>query len=211
MHPDGDYDDDNFDDDSSILADETSSTSSVPDKDKEKEKDDHYNNPQQRFEHLKTRILEKLNTARELAFSVSAARKVSIRRRRKASDDLHSASLKHSLLEKQLDEACEAEDFETAQRISDDLASSENHKQSLLIALRDAEAHCDAVDSQMHQVLLSQIAAEEESASLLCHFSAVSIRPSVIPLSISCSNQLISKNYKFDLWIDKIHFSGCCK
>ncbi|KAJ0025207.1 hypothetical protein Pint_09400 [Pistacia integerrima] len=170
MSPDGDYDDDNFDDDSSILADETSSTSSIPDKDKEK--DDHDNNPQQRFEHLKTRILEKLNTARELASSVSTARKVSIRRRRKASDDLHSASLKHSLLEKQLDEACEAEDFETAQRISDDLASSENHKQSLFIALRDAEAHCDAVDSQMHQVLLSQIAAEEESASLLYHFSA---------------------------------------
>lgn len=170
--PDGDYDDDTFDDDSSIVADETSSTSNVPDKDKEKKKDDDYNNPQQRFEHVKTRILEKLNTAREFSSSVSAARKDSIRRRRKASEDLLSASLKHSLLEKHLDEACEAEDFETAQRISDDLASSENHKQSLLIALRDAEAHCDAVDSQVHQVLLSQIAAEEESASLLYRFSA---------------------------------------
>lgn len=132
------------------------------------------NDPHERFEHLRSLVSEKLNRARELAASVSAARKDSIRRRRKAADDVELASLRHSQLEKQLDEACEAEDFEAAQRISDLLAAAETHQQSLLIALRDAEAYCDAIDSKMHDVLVSQIAAEQDCASLLDHFSAVS-------------------------------------
>lgn len=132
------------------------------------------NDPHQRFEYLRSVISDKLNRARELAASVSAARKDSIRRRRKAADDVELASLRHSQLEKQLDEACEAEDFEAAQRISDLLAAAETHQQSLLIALRDAEAHCDAIDSKMYDVLVSQIAAEQDCASLLDHFSAVS-------------------------------------
>ncbi|KAL9448780.1 hypothetical protein AB3S75_010841 [Citrus x aurantiifolia] len=127
--------------------------------------------PHQRFEYLRSVISDKLNRARELAASVSAARKDSIRRRRKAADDVELASLRHSQLEKQLDEACEAEDFEAAQRISDLLAAAETHQQSLLIALRDAEAHCDAIDSKMYDVLVSQIAAEQDCASLLDHFS----------------------------------------
>lgn len=130
--------------------------------------------PHQRFEYLRSVISDKLNRARELAASVSAARKDSIRRRRKAANDVELASLRHSQLEKQLDEACEAEDFEAAQRISDLLAAAETHQQSLLIALRDAEAHCDAIDSKMYDVLVSQIAAEHDCASLLDHFSAVS-------------------------------------
>lgn len=130
------------------------------------------NDPHQRFEYLRSVISDKLNRARELAASVSAARKDSIRRRRKAADDVELASLRHSQLEKQLDEACEAEDFEAAQRISDLLAAAETHQQSLLIALRDAEAHCDAIDSKMYNVLVSQIAAEQDCASLLDHFSA---------------------------------------
>ncbi|KAK0577284.1 hypothetical protein LWI29_030786 [Acer saccharum] len=133
--------------------------------------DDNFN-PHQQFEQLKTLISEKLKRARESAASISSARKDSIQKRRKAADHLHSASFRHSQLQKQLDDACEAEDFEAAQRISDDLAAAENHNHALLLALREAEAHCDAIDSELHNVLQSQIAAEQECASLLDTFSA---------------------------------------
>ncbi|KAK2661025.1 hypothetical protein Ddye_007558 [Dipteronia dyeriana] len=128
-------------------------------------------NPHQQFEQLKTLISEKLKRARESAATVSSARKDSIQRRRKAADHLHSASFRHSQLQKQLDDACEAEDFEAAQRISDDLAAAENHYHAPLLLLREAEAHCDAIDSKLHNVLQSQIAAEQECASLLHTFS----------------------------------------
>ncbi|KAA8544657.1 hypothetical protein F0562_019496 [Nyssa sinensis] len=48
-----------------------------------------------------------------------------------------------------LEEACEAEDFETTKRLSESLASVEKEKECLAIELRDAEADCDAVDSKM--------------------------------------------------------------
>lgn len=169
-------DDDGDDDDDYTIYDASvnSSMHVIKDTDHNYINNNSDKDPHQRFEHLKTLISEKLNRARELAVSVSEARKDSIRRRRKAADDLEFASLRHSQLQKQLDEVCEAEDFEAAQRISDDLAAAENQKQSLLIALRDAESHCDAIDSKMHEVLVAQIAAEEDCASLLDHFSAVS-------------------------------------
>ncbi|KAA3454334.1 myosin-11-like [Gossypium australe] len=128
-----------------------------------------------RFEQIKARIFYKLNHARELAVSVSAARKDSIRRRRKAADDLHLATIRHEELEKQLEDACEAEDFEAADRINESLAAADKDKQSLLAALRDAEAQCNAIDSKMLGVLNCQIAVEEECATLLHGFSEVAM------------------------------------
>ncbi|KAJ6336517.1 hypothetical protein OIU78_013000 [Salix suchowensis] len=123
------------------------------------------------FDHLKSQISEKLDAARLLIASVSSARKDSISRRRKAAEDLNSASANHTHLEHQLEVACEAEDFETAERISDSLAAAEKEKQTLLLALKDAEAHCDTIDSQMYHALDSLISAEQECASLLRHFA----------------------------------------
>lgn len=125
------------------------------------------------FDHLKSQISEKLDAARLLIASVSSARKDSISRRRKAAEDLNLASANHAHLEHQLEVACEAEDFETAERISDSLAAAEKEKQTLLLALKDAEAHCDTIDSKMYHALDSQIAAEQECASLLQHFAKV--------------------------------------
>ncbi|KAJ8772566.1 hypothetical protein K2173_027743 [Erythroxylum novogranatense] len=124
-----------------------------------------------KFEQLKTLISDKLKNARQLVASASEARKEAISRRRLAAQDLHLASSTHSQLELQLEEACEAEDFERAERISDSLSSAEKEKQALVLALKDAESHCDAMDSQMEQALNSQIAAEQECAALLFQFS----------------------------------------
>ncbi|KAL6183942.1 hypothetical protein ACLB2K_045352 [Fragaria x ananassa] len=127
--------------------------------------------PELRLEQSKALIGEKLSRARQLAAAVSSARKDSIARRRAAADDLNVASVNYASLEKQLEEACEAEDFETAERLSDSLVAAQEKRQALLAALRDAEADCDAVDSKMHEVLQSQIGAEEECASLLQQFA----------------------------------------
>lgn len=120
---------------------------------------------------IKAQIADKLNRARDLAASVSASRKESIKKKREVANRFNLATVRFSDLERQLEEACEAENFEVADRLSDDLAASEKEKQALLLALRDAEARCDAIDSKMQEALLCQIAAEEECASLLHHFS----------------------------------------
>ncbi|KAL2529827.1 hypothetical protein Fot_22428 [Forsythia ovata] len=124
-----------------------------------------------RFEEIRTKISERLKHAREAVVSVSAARKDSIRRRRKAADNLNQASAKYNELEKQLEEACEAEDFEKAESVSERLSSAERERELMALALRDAEADCDAVESKMQEVLDLQIRAEEECASLLESFT----------------------------------------
>ncbi|KAK2988151.1 hypothetical protein RJ640_020633 [Escallonia rubra] len=124
-----------------------------------------------RFSQIKTQIGEKLEHAKAVVSSVSAITKDCVRRRRIAAENLRLASLKYSQLEKELEEACEAEDFETADRVSDSLASADKDKELLAVAFRDAEADCDASDSKLQEVLEGQIAVEEECASLLQSFA----------------------------------------
>lgn len=128
---------------------------------------------QRRLDQIQALIREKLNRARQLVSSVSAARKGFIARRRKAAEDLRSASITYADLERQLDEACEAEDFVAAERLSESLAAADKDKQSLAAALGVAEAEYGAVDFKMQEALDSQIAAEEECAFLLGQFATV--------------------------------------
>ncbi|KAA8514714.1 hypothetical protein F0562_017893 [Nyssa sinensis] len=150
-----------------------------------------------KFEQIRAQISEKLKHVRELVASVSAARKDSIRRRRKAAQNASLASTKYRDLEKELEEACEAEDFETAERLSESLASAEKEKERLAIELRDAEADCDAVDSKMQEVLELQIAAEEECASLLENFAkdAANNADSVL------KNAEVTSSKEMDKWL----------
>ncbi|XP_002510763.2 early endosome antigen 1 [Ricinus communis] len=123
------------------------------------------------FDRIQSQISIKLQHSRQSAASVSAARKDAITRRRKAAQDLNSASANHRDLELQLEAACESEDFDAAQRISDCLAGSDKERLLLLTALKHAEAYCDTLDSKMHDVLNSQIVAEQECAALLSKFA----------------------------------------
>lgn len=124
-----------------------------------------------KFERIRATIADKLKLAREAVISVSAQRKESIQRRRKAVENFNGASTRHRDLEKKLDEACEAEDFEGAERVSENLASAEKEKEQLVILLRDAETYCDVIDLKMQEVLESLIQAEEECVYLLRRFS----------------------------------------
>lgn len=135
-----------------------------------------------KYEKIKAQISEKLKCAEEQASSISAAKKDSRRRRRKAAEDVELASVRYREIEKKLEEACEAEDFEMAERLSESLAAAEKEKEYLLNALRVAEAEWDAVDSRMQEVLEHQIATEEDCVSWLQCFStdAVSNADSVV-------------------------------
>ncbi|XP_027360758.1 cingulin [Abrus precatorius] len=123
------------------------------------------------FSQIKASIREKLDHASQLVKSASAARKKSIRNRRKTAEDANLASLKHMQLEKQLEEACEAEDFERAEKVSENLSAAEKEKQAFTNSLREADAFVDALDLKLQHALDSQIAAEEQCAILLDHYA----------------------------------------
>ncbi|XP_021743424.1 uncharacterized protein CG45076-like [Chenopodium quinoa] len=140
-------------------------------KQEKEEEETNFDSVEVKYEHVKAQVSEKLRQARDQALSISAARKDSRRRRRKAAENVELASLRFKEIEKNLEEACEAEDFEKAERLSDNLAAAEKEKEYMLNALKDAEAECDTIDSKMEDALKDQIAAEEECVSLLQRFS----------------------------------------
>ncbi|KAK3123860.1 hypothetical protein QOZ80_8AG0637180 [Eleusine coracana subsp. coracana] len=126
---------------------------------------------QERLAILRSQISGKLESIQQRAATVVAKRRQLAARRRKAAEDVSSATSRHKDLERELEEACEAEDFERAERISDSIAALEKEKDQLLMALRDAEVDYDSVDSELQDVLESRIAAEEEAAVLLEQFA----------------------------------------
>uniref|UniRef100_A0ACD5Y921 Uncharacterized protein n=1 Tax=Avena sativa TaxID=4498 RepID=A0ACD5Y921_AVESA len=126
---------------------------------------------EERLALLRSQISSKLDAIQQRATAVAAKRRQLAGRQRKAAEDVGSAASKHKDLERELEEACEAEDFERAERISDSLAALEKEKDRLLTALRDAELNYDSVDLELQEVLESRITMEEEAASLLEQFA----------------------------------------
>jgi hypothetical protein len=122
---------------------------------------------EERLALLRSRMSSKLDAIQQRAAAVAAKRRQLAGRQRKVAEDVASAAAKHKDLERELEEACEAEDFERAERISDSLAALETDKDRLLTALRDAELVYDSVDLELQDVLESRIAMEEEAAALL--------------------------------------------
>ncbi|KAK4275025.1 hypothetical protein QN277_018168 [Acacia crassicarpa] len=149
------------------------------------------------FRQIKARIDEKLNNARQLVASVSAVRKDSIRNRRKAVENANVASVKYVELERELEEACEAEDFEKAERVSQDLSAAEKEKQACMNSLREADALIGSVDFKMQQALESQIAAEEECAVLLEQFATNAANNADLSLTKASSMHSI----EMDKWL----------
>lgn len=126
---------------------------------------------EERLALLRSQISSKLDSIQQRAAAVAARRRQLAGRRRKVAEEVTSVASRHKDLERELEEACEAEDFERAERISDSLAALEKEKDRLLTALRGAELDYDSVDSELQEVLESRIAAEEEAAALLEQFA----------------------------------------
>lgn len=160
-----------------------------------------------RFDRIKAEISEKLEQAGELVAALSVAKKEATRKRRKAAERMNLASARLKELERSLEEACEAEDFETAERVSESIAGADKEKEALADALRDAEAECDGVDEQMQQVLEAQIAAEEECVSLLKSFSLVNCSTSPL-FSGFPMMQMMSFSAFCDLFPEKAYVCG---
>ncbi|KAI4374845.1 hypothetical protein MLD38_012791 [Melastoma candidum] len=135
---------------------------------------------EEKFEKLKEQISSKLDNSSTVAASLLTARKECVRRRRKAAESLSLASSQYKELEKQLEEACEAEDFEMADKVSEMLGAADSQRQELVDALRDAVAECDAIDVKMDELLHARIVAEEECISLMEDFSAVSLSDEIL-------------------------------
>ncbi|KAF9601722.1 hypothetical protein IFM89_022709 [Coptis chinensis] len=74
------------------------------------------NYTEDKLEEIRCTISDKLEGIRAMAVSVSATRKELAKKRRKAVESVSLASLKYKELERELEEACEAEDFEKAER-----------------------------------------------------------------------------------------------
>ncbi|KAI5423607.1 uncharacterized protein LOC127076887 [Lathyrus oleraceus] len=123
------------------------------------------------FSQIKDTIHDKLNHARQLVTSASSARKDAIRSRRKALENANLASDKYMQLENQLEQACEAEDFETAEKVSEYLSAADKEKQIFATSLKQADAFLGALDLKLQHALESHIAAEEECAILLHHYA----------------------------------------
>jgi excinuclease UvrABC nuclease subunit len=87
--------------------------------------------------------------------------------------ELGSIASAHKDLERELEEAYEAEYFERAKRISDSIAALEKENDRLLMAMRDAEIDYDSMDSELQDILESHIAVEEEVDALLKQFAKV--------------------------------------
>ncbi|CAM0912008.1 unnamed protein product [Alopecurus aequalis] len=126
---------------------------------------------EERLALLRSQMSSKLDSIQQRAAAVAAKRRQLAGRQRKVAEEVGSAASKHKDLERELEEACEAEDFETAERISDSLAALEKEKDRLLTALRDAELDYDSVDLELQDVLKSRITMEEEAAALLEQFA----------------------------------------
>ncbi|KAK8963376.1 hypothetical protein KSP40_PGU002047 [Platanthera guangdongensis] len=137
------------------------------------EEDDRLRLFEEKLKLLRSEVYAKLERIRETATSVYFERKELGRRRRKAGQDVDQAESAYKELEKQLEEACEEEEFERAERVSESLAAIEKDKDRLLGTLRDMEFEGDSVDSRMQNVLESQIATEEEGVKLLEQFAKV--------------------------------------
>ncbi|KAJ0987165.1 hypothetical protein J5N97_005521 [Dioscorea zingiberensis] len=145
---------------------QVSATEDAPPKEK-----DEYASVEEKLDLIKAQVSKKLDRLREMAASMSVQRKQLGRRRREAAEGVNSVFQRYKELEKELEEACEAEDFERAERLSESLAAAEMEKDALLTALKDAEADCDAVDVKMQELLDLQIEAEEEGLTLLEQFA----------------------------------------
>ncbi|KAH9303005.1 hypothetical protein KI387_014588, partial [Taxus chinensis] len=122
---------------------------------------------EKKLDDVKGQISSKLKELHERAASISLSRKVAAQKRRQADEEVTVASNRHKELEKELEEACEREDFERAESLSESLLDVEKSKQAAIEAFRSAETDCDSMALKMQEILESQVQIEEEGIQLL--------------------------------------------
>ncbi|KAG0464941.1 hypothetical protein HPP92_019105 [Vanilla planifolia] len=121
---------------SPLVSDDTGGSERLPLTVKTSEKEDFSPLIEEKLVLLKARISDKLDCIQGLATSLCTERKELQRRRRNVGEDFKQAAGWYRKFEKELEEACETEDFERAERVSESLGTAEKEKNKLLSALR---------------------------------------------------------------------------
>ncbi|XP_078444010.1 neurofilament light protein [Wolffia australiana] len=134
-------------------------------------KDDGVESMEKNLGEIKAQISTKIGEIKKAVELLSEERKALRKKRRNAADSANSAAVKHRELERELEEACEVEDFEKAESVSESLAAAEKDRDDQLRLLRRTEEDCDAVDQKLQEILDLQISTEEEFIALLEKFS----------------------------------------
>ncbi|KAK9159301.1 hypothetical protein Scep_005875 [Stephania cephalantha] len=73
---------------------------------------------EEKLEGIRGGVMEKIGRIRGAVSEVSKLRKEVARKRRKAAENVNLSAVKYRELKEKLEEACEAEDFERADRVS---------------------------------------------------------------------------------------------
>eukprot|EP00249_Psilotum_nudum_P022886 c28678_g1_i1 orf=212-2986(+) len=122
---------------------------------------------EERLDFIKLLLASKLERLQQKVANLSLARKVAAQKRRQAAEKVSTTSARFKELEAELQIACEREDFERADSLSESVVVAEQSREAAFQAFRAIETECDGTTSKMQAVLELRAAVEEEGAKLL--------------------------------------------
>ncbi|KAL2642634.1 hypothetical protein R1flu_010221 [Riccia fluitans] len=121
---------------------------------------------EERLQYVQELVSQVMGELQRRNSAVSALRKAAVQERRQAAEKVSAASTRYKDLEAELNAACENEDFEKADSLSESFAEAENAMQQATEEFKSAEANCDLASSKVQEILDLQVATEEEAARL---------------------------------------------
>lgn len=122
---------------------------------------------EERLLFIKSAVARNAQWIQQRIAGVSQARKAAAQKRRQAGEKVSITSAKFKEIEEEIEAACEREDFEKAERLSEALAVAEKSQEAALKEFRAAETEYDKYASKMQEVIQMQAANEEEGSRLL--------------------------------------------
>lgn len=122
---------------------------------------------EERLEYIKKAVARNLQQIQQRIAAVSQARKAAAQKRRQLAENVSSTSAKFKEVEAELEVACEREDFERAENLSETLAVAERAREAALESFRATEIDYDKYASKMQDVVQMEVTMEEQSALLL--------------------------------------------
>ncbi|EFJ17064.1 hypothetical protein SELMODRAFT_421344 [Selaginella moellendorffii] len=123
-----------------------------------------------RLEAIQEDIARKLRDLEAKAAEASSSRKMAAQVRRRAAEELSSTTAKRKALEVELECACEREDFDLADRLSQEVADAEKSLELADVAFKEADSKYDLAAVEMETIVSLKISIEEEGAAALAEF-----------------------------------------
>ncbi|XP_024543556.1 myosin heavy chain, cardiac muscle isoform-like [Selaginella moellendorffii] len=123
-----------------------------------------------RLEAIQEDIARKLRDLEAKAAEASSSRKMAAQVRRRAAEELSSTTAKRKALEVELESACEREDFDLADRLSQEVSDAEKSLELADVAFKEADSKYDLAAVEMETIVSLKISIEEEGAAALAEF-----------------------------------------